>query len=203
MSLAADRWNQAMTPDEYLASLQHSREEFERNIARTRIMPGEWAAFGQEPLHILVITEDWCPDSVQFVPMVIALAAALPTVEVRILRRSEHADLAARYRRPDGTQAIPTFVLLDADFQELGFLIERPERVSEELREALAAFARTHPELEGVTKAWAEMPPETRVAVRTFLHDWREQQFERWTRYLFEDLAEIAKTARVSAGRSA
>lgn len=199
MSLAAERWEQAMAPDEYIASMQQYRPEFERNITRTRIMPGDWAAFGQEPLHILIITEDWCPDSVQFVPMVIALAQRVPTVEVRLVRRSEHQDLAAHYRRPDGTQAIPTFVLLDADFQELGVLIERPERAAAELRAALAEFARTHPELEGVERPWAEMPPETRLAVRAFLNEWREQQFERWTRYLFEDLAEIAKTARARA----
>ncbi len=197
MSLAAERWEQAMTPEEYIASLQQYRAEFEHNLTRTRIMPGDWAAFGQEPLHILILTEDWCPDSVQFVPMVIALAQRVPTVEVRLMRRSAHQDLAALYRRPDGTQAIPTFVLLDADFQELGVLIERPERATAELRAALAEFARMHPELQGVDRPWAEMPPETRLAVRAFLSEWRDQQFDRWTRYLFEDLAEIAKTARV------
>jgi len=199
MTLAAERWEQAMTPDEYIASMEQYREEFAANIARTRVMPGDWAAFGQEPLAILVITEDWCPDSVQFVPMVIALAQRIPTVEVRILRRSEHQDLADRYRRPDGSQAIPTFVVLDADLQELGYLIERPQRADEELREALATFAREHPELEGVERPWSEMPPETRIAVRNFLKTWRDGQFDRWTRYLFEDLAEIAKSARTRA----
>ncbi len=197
MSSVAERWQQAMTPEEYIASMQQYREEFEANIARTRVMPGDWAAFGQEPLAILVITEDWCPDSVQFVPMVIALARRIPTIEVRILRRSEHQDLAERYRRPDGSQAIPTFVVLDADLQELGWLVERPERADEELREARAAFAREHPELEGIDRPWSEMPAETRMALRSFLQEWRDQQFDRWTRYLFEDLAEIAKSARL------
>lgn len=104
-----------------------------------------------------------------------------------------------RYRRPDGSQAIPTFVVLDADLQELGFLVERPERADEELHEALATFAREHPELQGVDRPWSEMPPDTRLAVRAFLKEWRDQQFDRWTRYLFEDLAEIAKSARARA----
>ena len=199
MVSAAERWESALTPDDYLATMQQYRDQFEANISRTRIMPGDWAAFGQEPLFILVITEDWCPDSVQFVPMVIALARRIPTVEVRILRRSEHQDLADRYRRPDGSQAIPTFVLLDAEMQELGYLVERPERATQELREALAEFAAQHPELEGVTRPWSEMPAKTRMAVRTFLEEWRDRQFDRWTRYFFEDLAEIAKTARVRA----
>lgn len=197
MSLAAEYWEKAMSPEEYLATMEHDREAFEANIARTRIMPGDWAAFGQEPCRILVITEDWCPDSVQFVPMVIALAQRVPTIEVRIVRRSDYPDLSARYRRPDGSQAIPTFVLLDSDLQELGVLIERPERATAELRQALAEFARQHPELEGCDHPFAEMPPQTRLAVRTFTREWRERQFERWIRYLFEDLAEIAKTARV------
>ena len=199
MTLAAERWEQAMTPDEYIGQMAQNRERFEANIARTKIMPGDWAAFGREPLHILVLTEDWCGDSTQFVPMVIKLAQQIPTVEVRILRRDEHRDLADRYRRKDGYQAIPVFIVLDSEMQELGALIERPERATAEIVEEQKRFLAAHPELPGGNRAFDRMPEETRQAIKQHIAAWREEQFDRWTRYLMEDLAEIAKSVRIRA----
>lgn len=194
MTLAADRWDEAMTPDEYMSQMTQNREAFEANIARTRIMPGDWAAFGHEPLRILVLTEDWCGDSVQFVPMVIALSQQIPTVEVRILRRDQHTDLADHYRRKDGYQAIPVFIVLDSEMQERGALIERPERATAEIIEERNRFLAAHPELPGANRAFERMPEETRQAVKQHIAAWRDAQFERWTRYLMEDLAEIVRS---------
>ncbi|GBD17100.1 hypothetical protein HRbin26_02014 [bacterium HR26] len=199
MTLAAERWEQAMTPDEYIGQMAQNRERFESNIARTKIMPGDWAAFGREPLHILVLTEDWCGDSTQFVPMVIKLAQQIPTVEVRILRRDEHRDLADRYRRKDGYQAIPVFIVLDSEMQELGALIERPERATAEIMEEQKRFLAAHPELPGGNRAFDRMPEETRQALKQHIGAWRDEQFDRWTRYLMEDLAEITRSVRTRA----
>ncbi|MBX6752641.1 MAG: thioredoxin family protein [Thermorudis peleae] len=194
---AAELWDEAMTPDEYLQQMTKNRERFEANITRTRIMPGDWAAFGQEPLHILVLTEDWCSDSAQFVPMVIRLSQLVPTVEVRILRRDEHKDLAEQYQRKDGYQPIPVFILLDAEFQELGALLERPERATQEMTEETRRFLAEHPDLPGANRMIDRMPEETRQAVKAHIAAWRDEQFDRWTRYLIEDLAEIAKSAKL------
>ena len=199
MTLAAERWEQALTPDEYIGQMAQNRERFEANIERTKVMPGDWAAFGREPLHILVLTEDWCGDSAQFVPMVIKLAQQIPTVEVRILRRDEHRDLADRYRRKDGYQAIPVFIVLDSEMQELGALIERPERATAEIMEEQKRFLAAHPELPGGNRAFDRMPEETRQAIKQHIAGWREEQFDRWTRYLMEDLAEIVKSVRIRA----
>jgi hypothetical protein len=199
MTLAAERWDQAMTAEAYLAQMTQNRDAFEANIERTRIMPGDWAAFGHEPVHLLILTEEWCGDSLQFVPMVIALARQVPTVEVRILRRDLHRDLADRYRRKDGYQAIPVFVVLDSEMQELGALIERPERATAEMVEEQKRFLAAHPELPGATRAFQQMPEETRQAVKQHLAAWREEQFDRWTRYLFEDLAEIVRSVETRA----
>ena len=199
MTLAADRWEQAMTPDEYMSQMVENRERFESNIARTRIMPGDWAAFGQEPVRILVLTEDWCGDSAQFVPMVVKLAQEIPTVEVRILRRDQHTDLADRYRRKDGYQAIPVFIVLDSEMHELGALIERPERATAEIVEERKRFLAAHPELPGANRAFDRMPEETRQALKEHIAGWRDGQFDRWTRYLMEDLAEITRSVRTRA----
>lgn len=199
MSLAAERWERAMTPEAYIEQMTTNRERFVENIARTRILPGDWAAFGREPVRILVLTEDWCGDSAQFVPMVIRLAQLVPTVEVRILRRDEHRDLADQYRRKDGYQAIPVFIVLDGELQERGALIERPERATAEMAAEQRRFVQAHPELPGGNRAFINMPEETRQAVKQHISAWRDEQFDRWTRYLFEDLAEILRSVETRA----
>ncbi|MBX6342862.1 MAG: thioredoxin family protein, partial [Thermomicrobiaceae bacterium] len=102
---AADRYTQGMTIDEYLAQMRTNRERFVENIERTRITDADRAVFGAEPVRFLVITEDWCSDSAQFVPVVARLAREVPGVELRVLRRDEHRDLAERYPRKDGYHA--------------------------------------------------------------------------------------------------
>ena len=193
---AAQDYQQAMSIEAYLAQLEQNRDRVTRNIERTKIDPALRARFAGEPLHVLVLTEDWCIDSAQFVPMLIRLSRELPSVEVRFLRRNEHRDLAAAYPRKDGYQAIPIFVLFDVHMRELGALVERPARATEEMNAEIRRFQQTRPDLPGITRALNNMPETTRAIVKEHLARWREGLHDRWTRYFLEDLAEIVDRAR-------
>jgi hypothetical protein len=151
---------------------------------------------GVEPLRILILTEDYCGDSAQFIPAVGKLARELDNIDVRVLLRNEHRELAAGYVRKDGYQAIPVFIMLDADGRELGYLIERPQRVYDELAAETRRFAQMHPELEGANRAYANMPPETKAAVLANSNRFRDTQQARWTRFLFDELAELVERGR-------
>ncbi|MBX6343205.1 MAG: thioredoxin family protein, partial [Thermomicrobiaceae bacterium] len=144
----------------------------------------------------LVITEDWCSDSAQFVPVVARLAREVPGVELRVLRRDEHHDLAERYPRKDGYHAIPIFILFDGEMRELGSLVERPTRAAEEIAAETRKFQREHPELPGINRTLAKQPEETRAAVKAHIREWRQGQQERWTRFLLDELAAIVEAGR-------
>ncbi|MDI3339825.1 MAG: thioredoxin family protein [Sphaerobacter sp.] len=193
---AAERWPQAMTIDEYIARMRENRERFLENIERTEITEFDRAVFGQQPLRILVLTEDWCRDSAQFVPVVVRLAREVPTVEVRVLPRDQHRDLNARYPRKDGYLAIPVFILMDKNLNEIGVLVERPERATREIAAETRRFAEAHPELPGINRMVDHMPDETRAAVKAHIAEWRLGQQDRFARYLLEDLAAILQRAR-------
>jgi len=83
-------------------------------------------------LNILIITEDWCPDCVLNVPVVIRMAEFMGNAEARVARRSEIPDVALGYLGYDGKNHLPTVVLWVKDTgRELGYWSERstPERV--------------------------------------------------------------------------
>lgn len=193
---AAEHFHEGMTIAEYLSRMQENRERFTRNIEQTMVTDADRSVLDGEPLRILIFTEDWCQDSVQFVPMVAKLEQEVPDIEVRVLFRDAHLDLVSRYRTKDGRQAIPTFVFFDGDMREIGILVERPAAATEEIAAETRQFQKAHPELPGINRTVDRMPDETRHAVKAHTREWRVDKQERWTRHLFDEIAQIVRSDR-------
>ncbi|MCO5175785.1 MAG: thioredoxin family protein [Thermomicrobiales bacterium] len=191
---AADLWDSAMEVDDYVNSMAVNRDIFGDRIETTQLTDEQLHAFNDDPVRILVLTEDFCGDSAQFIPPVARLARESADVDVRILRRDEHRDLAASYLRKDGYQAIPVFILLDRDGSERGYVIERPQVAYDDMAAETRRFAAAHPELEGATRTYDRMPDDTKVAVRQNIEGFREQRTVAWVAALFEELRQAAKT---------
>ena len=186
-------WPNAMAIDDYVGLLWRKyRKRFLTNRDRTKIPPSLLQRFAGQGLRLLVATEPYCDDSAQFIPVVWRLALELDDVEVRVLRQSEHPDLAGRYLADAGHPAIPVFILLNERGDELGALIERPQRATAEMTDETRRFQDAHPELPGIRRTLDRMPEETRAQLKQHIASWREGQQERWANYLLEDLAEIA-----------
>lgn len=195
----ADYWDAAMEVDEYVGTMTLNRAVFAERIETTELTDEQRRLFAGDPVRILVLTEDFCGDSAQLIPPVARLARESDDVEVRVLRRDEHRDLAAGYRRKDGYQAIPVFIVLGSDGQERGFVIERPQLAYSELAAETRRFAADHPELEGVNRTYDRMPDATRAAVRANSERFRLTRTTEWVAALFDELATAARTA-ASAG---
>jgi Thioredoxin len=75
-------------------------------------------------LRVLVVAEDWCPDSAYSVPYVARLTA-LAHVPFRIVDRVTGEPLMRAHRTPDGRTATPTVVLLRQG-SDVGAWVERP-----------------------------------------------------------------------------
>ncbi len=188
----ARAWDAALPVEAYVESLwRKHRSRFLRNRDRTPVPQTLLGGSGGTSLNILVLTEPWCEDSAQLVPMLWRLAGERPDVVVRVAREHEHRDLASRYQNAAGHPAIPTFILLDADRWEIGALVERPRRVTEEVVAELRRFQTTHPALAGIARTLDRMPEETRAAAKGHIAEWREGQHERWAGFFFDELSEI------------
>ena len=78
---------------------------------------------------LLVVTVPGCSDSVNIVPYVASLLDKVPSVEMRLISPAAGKAVQEAHRTPDGRAATPTFILLDADFNERGCWVERPSEL--------------------------------------------------------------------------
>jgi hypothetical protein len=96
-------WRRAVVGEEYLQ--------------RVAAVPGKW--------HLLVLSEDWCGDAVNTVPVVAKLVELSPNLELRVLSRDENLDLMDAHLT--GTsRSIPIVILLDAEYLERAWWGPRP-----------------------------------------------------------------------------
>jgi hypothetical protein len=91
-----------------------------------------------QPMHLLVLSEEWCGDSINTLPLVAKLVEAMPEVDMRILERDKNLDLMDTHLT-GRSRSIPAIMLLDGDYREHGWWGPRPQPLQEwVIREGLA-----------------------------------------------------------------
>lgn len=91
-------------------------------VARASAIPTRW--------HLLVLTEDWCGDAVNTVPIIVRLADAVPSIDARLLSRDANPDIMDAHLTR-GSRSIPVVMALDAEFEERGWWGPRPRALQE------------------------------------------------------------------------
>jgi hypothetical protein len=93
----------------------------------------------KRPLSWLILTEGWCGDAAQNIPVIEKIAAENPFIQTRYLLRDENPDLMDKYLT-NGGRAIPLLICLDGEtFEPLGKWGSRPTVIQAyfvELKEA-------------------------------------------------------------------
>ncbi|HNP18281.1 MAG TPA: thioredoxin family protein [Fulvivirga sp.] len=84
--------------------------------------------------HWLIITEAWCGDAAQNIPIISKMADLNENIELRFILRDENLDIMDNYLT-NGGRSIPKLIILDEDFNELGTWGPRPEPVQKLLAE--------------------------------------------------------------------
>lgn len=92
-------------------------------VAEARALPGTW--------HLLALSEDWCGDAVNVLPVVARLAEALPNVDLRVLARDDNLDIMDAHLTGGRSRSIPVVILYDAGFRERGWWGPRPGELQE------------------------------------------------------------------------
>ena len=102
-ALWANVWRRTVVPDSF--------------VSRVAALGSAW--------HLLVLSEDWCGDAVNTVPVVARLAELAPNVDLCVLPRDRNLDLMDTHLT--GTsRSIPIVIVLDQDFVERGWWGPRP-----------------------------------------------------------------------------
>ncbi|SDL27762.1 thioredoxin family protein [Natronincola ferrireducens] len=82
------------------------------------------------PIYVLAFAEIWCPDCMINVPALQKMKDINPKIEVAILPREGYEAYMSGYK-VGGKVKIPTFVILDSQYEEKGVFIETPKIVKD------------------------------------------------------------------------
>jgi hypothetical protein len=94
----------------------------------TKLLPElqETLAAIKQPQTWIVLTEGWCGDAAQILPLFHVIAAQYPVIQLRILLRDENTTLMDQYLT-NGGRSIPKLIIIDtASLTELGNWGPRP-----------------------------------------------------------------------------
>jgi len=126
-------WENAFSWDDYLNGEIKKHEEMWRGVYARSVVP-DWARergmeIGGE-WKLLVISEDWCGDAFNTVPVMARMAEVLPNVQIRIVKRDENLELMDAFLT-SGSRSIPLVLVLRPDFTVAGRWGPRPPELQE------------------------------------------------------------------------
>jgi hypothetical protein len=116
---------------QFLAGVTAQREVWLKTESLVTVAPDfvERARKAGLGLQLVVVAEDWCPDSAYSIPYVARLAQSA-SIPLRVVDRAAGAPLMAAHRTPDGRTATPIVVLL-RNGRDRGAWIERPAELQQ------------------------------------------------------------------------
>lgn len=149
-------WDQGIPWSEYLREEVQRHRELWEGVYRKSGVPS-WALdaaleLGRER-KLLVLTEDWCGDAANTVPVMARLAELAPHTEMRLLKRDEHLDLMDRYLSA-GSRSIPLAIVLDVEFTPIGRWGPRPRDLQDFVLREKRAGLRSSGEIYKDVRTW-------------------------------------------------
>lgn len=136
-------WESAFSWDDYVNREVVKHAEMWKGVYQRARVP-EWALERGAEIsgrwRVLVISEDWCGDAFNTIPVVARLAELLPGMELRVVKRDENPELMDAFLT-NGARSIPIAIVLREDGTVAGHWGPRPAELQEfVLREKCAGL---------------------------------------------------------------
>lgn len=90
-----------------------------------------------KPVYWVVLTEGWCGDAAQNLPVIAKLASMNSNIKLSLLLRDENLDVMDAYLT-NGGRSIPKMIMLDENLNKLGQWGPRPQPVQDILMDLKA-----------------------------------------------------------------
>jgi hypothetical protein len=118
--------NSAMSYDDYLAVTPDRAEPWRENDARIQLSQEQQALLSSfvREMNVIVLSGVWCGDCSSQGPMLAAIAAASPTIDLRWLDRDEAADVSEHLSINAGHR-VPTVVFMAEDYEPVSVMGDR------------------------------------------------------------------------------
>ncbi len=133
--------HEGLTWDEWLAGTSGAAADKMRSIYEKLELTDDDVTFLKSirtKIHILCLSESWCGDCVQQVPIMARLCAENPKINFRIIGRDDNLDVMDRYLF-NSAAVIPVFVFFNENFVEVGCWKARPALCREMIARGKAA----------------------------------------------------------------
>ena len=92
-------------------------------LDEARSLPGVW--------RLLALSEDWCGDAANILPVVSRFVEHLPNVDLRVLSRDENLDIMDAHLTNGKSRSIPVVIVLDEGWVERAWWGPRPSQIQE------------------------------------------------------------------------
>lgn len=106
-----------------------------------------------QKLHWLVLTEAWCGDAAQNIPILSKMADVSPNIELRLILRDENPEVMDNYLT-NGGRSIPKLIVLDEEFNEVATWGPRPAEVQQMVLDNKKSGAMDYSEFAKVVQKW-------------------------------------------------
>jgi hypothetical protein len=147
-------WDEGFTWADYLGNEVREHRDLWLAVDSRAVVPA-WAADEAAALgdgwKLLVLSEDWCGDASNTVPVIAKLADA--GIEVRVVKRDENPELMDAYLT-GAARSIPLVVLLDEEFRPRGRWGPRPAELQEFVLREKSAGTRPQQEIYRDVRTW-------------------------------------------------
>jgi len=127
VAMNLQRFESAPTFADYLGSVEANRDLWtglydrvrlpEHLVEIARVCAGTW--------RMVALSEDWCGDAVNILPVVARFAQEVGW-DLRVLGRDDNLDLMDAHLTDGRSQSIPVVIVYDEDFGEVGWWGPRP-----------------------------------------------------------------------------
>lgn len=99
-----------------------------KRIYKTTEVKPELTNLLKNKLHWVVITEPWCGDAANTVPLLAKIASESGSIDLNILLRDENSEVMNEYLT-NGAKSIPILIVLDDNYNELVYWGPRPQEL--------------------------------------------------------------------------
>ncbi|TAK25780.1 MAG: thioredoxin family protein [Chloroflexota bacterium] len=197
MAISAERFAQGMSYAEWRQAMTKNQDRFDQAEKAFTLGDTDLATFRglKAPLNVAAIAEDWCGDVIANLPILGRIAAATGKVNLRVFLRDQNLDLIDQYLKEGKFRSIPVFVVMDANFRELGVFIERPASVTALRADRRLAVFASDPAFGAPDGATDLLPEDVRARLQTALAAMRDDTRDFANREVVKDLSAIVARA--------
>jgi len=195
MTSIQERFQKGMTTEEYLLQMTQNREWFEENERTASLATDDVQFFTQlpDPLHVIVLIEDWCEAAIANVPVLVRLATESGKLDLRFFLRDQNQDLMNQYLKEGVYATIPAFVFFDQAFREVGRWYEMPAKIRDMGVEGMQELFSTDPAFSGIplNTPFQHLPDPARIKLLQATQEFRLRSREFSDHEVVREIREI------------